>query len=126
LVREIAWSHNIIILEKREADPEREFYIRMTGKFGWTKNVLALQNENQIYQKTLQGQTNFDRTVPARLRRQAKLACNVTDRQATPKGVGRATAGTPSDRADPHTRGHIVRMPARLLRFLLPLLDRFM
>ena len=74
----------------------------MTRKFGWSKNVLALPIENQTYQKTLQGQTNFDRTVPATLRHQAKLAVNVSDRQAASKGVGRTTAGTPSDRADPN------------------------
>ena len=34
LVREIAWSHNIVIME-RCADPlEREFYLRMARKFG--------------------------------------------------------------------------------------------
>jgi predicted nuclease of restriction endonuclease-like (RecB) superfamily len=74
LVREIGWSHNVILMEKCGNDLEREFYIRMTQKFGWTKNVLALQIENQTYEKTLRGQTNFDRTVPARLRHQAKLA----------------------------------------------------
>jgi predicted nuclease of restriction endonuclease-like (RecB) superfamily len=46
----------------------------MTRKFGWTKNVLAVQIESQAYERTLRGQTNFDRTVPARLRNQAKLA----------------------------------------------------
>ena len=63
LVREIGWSHNLLILE-RCADPlEREFYIRMTRKFGWSKNVLIHQIENQSYEKTLRGQTNFDRAL---------------------------------------------------------------
>ena len=53
---------------------EREFYIRMTRKFGWTKDVLALQIDNQSYEKTLLNQTNFERTVPAKYRDQAKLA----------------------------------------------------
>ena len=74
LVREISWSHNLVILE-RCADPlEREFYIRMTKKFGWTKNVLIHQVENQSYEKTLLGQTNFDRAVTPAIRAQAKLA----------------------------------------------------
>lgn len=33
LVREIGWSHNLIIREQCEDDLEREFYIRMTSKF---------------------------------------------------------------------------------------------
>jgi predicted nuclease of restriction endonuclease-like (RecB) superfamily len=74
LVREIAWSHNLVILE-RCADPlQREFYIRMTKKFGWTKSVLIHQIENQSYEKTLLGQTNFDKALTPELRVQAKLA----------------------------------------------------
>ena len=53
---------------------EREFYLRMTKKFGWSKNVLIHQIENQSYEKTLLGQTNFDRTVTPEPRAQAKLA----------------------------------------------------
>ena len=53
---------------------EREFYIRMTRKFGWSKNVLAHQIENQSYEKSLLGQTNFDQALTPELRAQAKLA----------------------------------------------------
>ena len=34
LVREIGWSHNLIILERCNDALEREFYLRMTRKFG--------------------------------------------------------------------------------------------
>jgi len=74
LVREIGWSHNLVILEQCKDDLEREFYIRMTKKFGWSKNVLIHQIENQTYQKTLLNQTNFDKAIPAKTRNQAKLA----------------------------------------------------
>jgi predicted nuclease of restriction endonuclease-like (RecB) superfamily len=74
LVREIGWSHNLIIMEKCKDDFEREFYMRMTRKFGWSKNVLIHQIENQTYEKMLLSQTNFDQTVPAEIRNQAKLA----------------------------------------------------
>ncbi len=74
LVREIGWTHNIIILMGCKDDLEREFYIRMARKFGWTKNVLALQIENKAYEKTLLNQTNFLKTVPAKIRSQARLA----------------------------------------------------
>ncbi len=74
LVREIAWSHNLVILERCNDPLEREFYVRMTKKFGWTKNVLIHQIENQSYEKTLLGQTNFDKALTPKLRAQAKLA----------------------------------------------------
>jgi len=74
LVAEIAWTHNLIIMERCKDDLQREFYIRMTRKFGWSKNVLIHQIENQTYEKTLLAQTNFDQNVPDDIRRQAKLA----------------------------------------------------
>ena len=74
LVAQIGWSHNLIVLQRCQDPLEREFYIRMTGRFGWSKNVLIHQIENQSYEKTLLGQTNFDRTVTRELRAQAKLA----------------------------------------------------
>jgi predicted nuclease of restriction endonuclease-like (RecB) superfamily len=74
LVAEIGWTHNLVILEKCKDDTEREFYIRMTRKFGWTKNVLIHQIENQSYEKTLLNQTNFDQAITEEIRNQAKLA----------------------------------------------------
>ena len=74
LVREIGWSHNLVILEHCKDPLEREFYIRMTRKFGWTKNVLIHQIENQSYEKSLLGQTNFDQALTPELRARAQLA----------------------------------------------------
>ena len=77
LVREIAWTKNLIIIERCKDELEREFYIRMTRKFGWTKNVLIHQIDNKTYEKTLLNQTNFDKTLPEKIRNQAKLAANI-------------------------------------------------
>jgi predicted nuclease of restriction endonuclease-like (RecB) superfamily len=74
LVAQIGWSHNLIILTRCNDPLEREFYLRMTAKCGWSKNVLAHQIENQSYEKTLLGQTNFDGALTPELRAQAKLA----------------------------------------------------
>ena len=74
LVAEIGWTHNIYIFERCKDDLQREFYIRQTGKFGWTKNVLLHNINNQTYEKTILNQTNFDQTVTADIRNQAKLA----------------------------------------------------
>ena len=72
--REIGWTHNLVILERCKDDLEREFYLRVTRKFGWTKNVLIHQIENQSYEKSLLGQTNFERTLTPQMARQAALA----------------------------------------------------
>lgn len=74
LVREISWSNNIIIMEKCKDDLQREFYIQMTKRYGWTKRVLTNFIEAQIYEKYLLNQTNFDLTLTEERRVQAKLA----------------------------------------------------
>lgn len=74
LVREISWSNNVIIMEKCKADLEKEFYIQMAKRYGWTKRILANFIDNKTYEKYLLNQTNFDTTLPVERRAQAKLA----------------------------------------------------
>jgi predicted nuclease of restriction endonuclease-like (RecB) superfamily len=74
LVGEIGWSHNLVILAKCKDELEQEFYLRMTRKFGWSRDVLVHRIENQDYEKTLLNQTNFDQTVSPEVQQQAKLA----------------------------------------------------
>ena len=51
------------IMEKCKDQLEREFYIKMTKKYGWTKDVLINHIENKSYEKYLLNQTNFDETL---------------------------------------------------------------
>jgi len=74
LVAQIGWTHNLVIFQRCKDPLEREFYIRMTRKFGWSENVLIHQIDNQRYEKSLFGQTNFDQALPPELCAQAKLA----------------------------------------------------
>ena len=71
LVGEISWSKHLVVMAKCKDLLEREFYIRMTRKFGWSKNVLIHQIENRSYEKTLLNQTNFDQALTPKLRAQA-------------------------------------------------------
>lgn len=74
LVAEISWTKHLILMERCKDRLEREFYIRMTKKYGWTKNVLMHQIDNKTYEKTLTGHTNFSKTLSPEIRNQAKLA----------------------------------------------------
>jgi predicted nuclease of restriction endonuclease-like (RecB) superfamily len=74
LVAQIGWVHNLVILQRCVDVLEREFYLRATRKFGWSKSVLIHQIDNQSYEKSLRGQTNFDKALAPGLRGQAKLA----------------------------------------------------
>ena len=74
LVTEVSWSKNIVIMQKCKDPLEREFYIKMTKRYGWTKDVLINNIENRAFKKYLTNQTNFDEPVPEKYRLQAKLA----------------------------------------------------
>ncbi len=74
LVREIGWSHNIVVFEKCKDVLEKEFYIKMTKKYGWTKSVLIHQIESQAYERFVLNQTNFDKALEEKYRHQANLA----------------------------------------------------
>lgn len=74
LVGEISWTKNLLIMARCKDDLEREFYLRATARFGWTKNVLQHQLDNHSYRQYLLGQTNFDAAVPDSIKAQALLA----------------------------------------------------
>ncbi len=74
LSAQIGWSHNVIIFQKAKDNLEREFYIKMVIKFGWTYRMLDNHIDNKSYEKFLLNQTNFDKTVEQKYKDQAKLA----------------------------------------------------
>ena len=74
LIGEISWAKNLLILGRCKDTLQREFYLRATARFGWTKAVLQHQIDNQSYEKYLLNQTSFDQTLTPELRNQAVLA----------------------------------------------------
>lgn len=74
LSAEISFSHNLMIIEHCKDNLQREFYMHMSKKFGWTVSVLDHQIDKNAYEKFLLNQTNFDKAVPEKYRHQAKLA----------------------------------------------------
>lgn len=74
IVGEISWTKNVVIMSKCKEEYQREFYIKMTKKYGWTKDVLIHQIENKSYEKYMISQTNFNKTIPEKYKKQAILA----------------------------------------------------
>ncbi len=74
LVREISWSHNIIIFEKCKTEEEKEFYLSSIMNSNLSKQFLLQQIAGQTYQKYLHNQTNFDNALPENRRNLAKVA----------------------------------------------------
>jgi len=65
LVAEIPWGHNLMLLNKIKDAQEREWYIRKIREHGWSRNVLSLQIETDLYRREGRAIANFEQTLPA-------------------------------------------------------------
>jgi len=74
LSAEISWSHNVAILSKCKDRLEREFYIRMSKKNGWSYRTLLNHIDNKAFERMIISQENFDANLPEQMRAEAKLA----------------------------------------------------
>jgi predicted nuclease of restriction endonuclease-like (RecB) superfamily len=74
LVAEISWSKHVVIMTHCKDVQQRQFYILSAKKFGWTKDVLTHKIEAKSFEKYLLGQTNFETTLPEKIKNQAILA----------------------------------------------------
>lgn len=64
VLAQIAWYHNITLLDKIKDSHEREWYVRKTIEHGWSRNVLVHQIESGLYHRQGKAMTNFDLTLP--------------------------------------------------------------
>ncbi len=72
LVAELPWGHNVLVMEKVALDKEREYYLRSSREFGWSRNVLLNQIKAGAYEMSLKQKThNFSKVLPTHLAEQA-------------------------------------------------------
>lgn len=71
VVAEIAWSHNIIILEKCKDENQRFFYLKMASHHAWSKAMLINAIDGRTWEHTLLNQQNFEETMPSDLAAEA-------------------------------------------------------
>ena len=64
LAAQIPWFHNCVLLEKVKDLEARQWYIQKTVEHGWSRNVLTMQIETDLYQRQGSAVTNFERTLP--------------------------------------------------------------
>jgi predicted nuclease of restriction endonuclease-like (RecB) superfamily len=63
VLAQITWYHNIALLEKLHSLEERLWYAQKTVEQGWSRNVLVLQIEGGLYQRSGIAVTNFERAL---------------------------------------------------------------
>ncbi len=76
LALDIPWGQNILILQKLKDYKSREYYLKSTIGFAWSRNVLLNQIKANAYEYHLENpkQHNFRETLPEHLSEQADNA----------------------------------------------------
>lgn len=64
LVAQIPWAHHIVLLNKTKAGEERLFYLQKIIENGWSKSVLYMQIDSQLYLRQGKAINNFKSTIP--------------------------------------------------------------
>lgn len=61
---QIPWGHTMLLLDKIENTEERLWYTKKTLENGWSRNMLLLRIESDLYNREGKAITNFERTLP--------------------------------------------------------------
>ncbi|MCD8286631.1 MAG: PDDEXK nuclease domain-containing protein [Clostridia bacterium] len=74
LVMSISWSNNDVIIDKCKDEAEREYYVRMTLTYHWSRSVLISHIKEKMYENSMNSTTNFDMTLPQEIKVPALLS----------------------------------------------------
>lgn len=64
LAAQIPWFHHCILMERVKDTQERLWYIQQTAENGWSRAILEMQIESNLYQRQGGAITNFKQTLP--------------------------------------------------------------
>jgi predicted nuclease of restriction endonuclease-like (RecB) superfamily len=64
-IAEIPWFHNVILLEKVKDPAQRLWYAGKTLEHGWSRAVLTVQIETDLYSRQGKAVSNFAATLPS-------------------------------------------------------------
>jgi predicted nuclease of restriction endonuclease-like (RecB) superfamily len=53
LVREISWTHNLLIMSRAKTDEAREFYLLLCSRNNYTKRELERQIDSMLFERTM-------------------------------------------------------------------------
>jgi predicted nuclease of restriction endonuclease-like (RecB) superfamily len=63
-VAQIPWGHNLVILEKVENNDQRLWYVQKCLENGWSRSVLTMWIESNLYGRQGKAISNFKTTIP--------------------------------------------------------------
>jgi predicted nuclease of restriction endonuclease-like (RecB) superfamily len=64
-VAKLPWGHNVRLLDLVKSPAERLWYAEQTVMNGWSRNILVMQIESDLYRRQAKAITNFQATLPS-------------------------------------------------------------
>jgi predicted nuclease of restriction endonuclease-like (RecB) superfamily len=64
LLHKLPWGHNLALLDKLPGPETRRWYAAKAIEHNWSRNVLVMQIETRLLERTGNAVTNFDFTLP--------------------------------------------------------------
>lgn len=64
-VAQLPWGHNLVLLDRLNAPGERRWYAAKALEHNWSRNVLNIQIETRLLERSGTAVTNFEASLPA-------------------------------------------------------------
>jgi len=61
---QITWYHHIALIDKVKTTHERLFYAKMAVENGWSRDVMVMNIESDLYNRKGKAISNFNKTIP--------------------------------------------------------------
>jgi len=65
VLAQLPWYHQIALPDKLDGEAARRWYLAKAIEHGWSRNVLVIQIETRLRERTGQALTNFEERLPA-------------------------------------------------------------
>ncbi len=64
LLHKLPWGHNLVLLDKLDTEERRRWYAAKAIEHNWSRNVLVMQIETHLLERSGKASTNFALTLP--------------------------------------------------------------
>lgn len=64
VVHKLPWRHHCVLIDKLKTREEREWYLRKAIEHNWSRNILVMQIESRLLERSGGAVTNFALTLP--------------------------------------------------------------
>ncbi|MEQ1741908.1 MAG: PDDEXK nuclease domain-containing protein [Candidatus Nitrotoga sp.] len=65
LLHKLPWGHNLVLLDKLDTEQQRRWYAAKAIEHNWSRNILVMQIETRLLERSGTAVTNFEARLPS-------------------------------------------------------------